>query len=237
VPGFAPFFEHPGIDTLPVVADSDLKSRVAVGDLGFDILGPRVLKRIGKRLAANQESLFAHDGVQIPSGSADADTELRRMQLGELLPFGRDGLLQRLVRDRAELPLIFMSSHIDVPATVQAMKGGALEFLAKPLSREALVEAISQAIERSHAALSQLAQVGALQQRFESLSRREKDVMGLVITGRLNKLVAADLGISVITVKAHRGKMMRKMKAGSLLELASMVGKLRLGVGAMATNA
>jgi FixJ family two-component response regulator len=179
------------------------------------------------RTAASAEEFLARPRIVGPS-----------CLLVELKLEGMSGLdLQRLVRDRAELPLIFMSSHIDVPATVQAMKGGALEFLAKPLSREALVEAISQAIERSHAALSQLAQVGALQQRFESLSRREKDVMGLVITGRLNKLVAADLGISVITVKAHRGKMMRKMKAGSLLELASMVGKLRLGVGAMATNA
>ena len=180
------------------------------------------------RTAASAEEFLARPRIVGPS-----------CLLVELKLEGMSGLdLQRLVRDRAELPLIFMSSHIDVPATVQAMKGGALEFLAKPLSREVLVEAISQAIERSHAALSQLAQVGALQQRFESLSRREKDVMGLVITGRLNKLVAADLGISVITVKAHRGKMMRKMKAGSLLELASMVGKLRLGVGgAPATNA
>jgi FixJ family two-component response regulator len=117
------------------------------------------------------------------------------------------------------------------------MKGGALEFLAKPLSREALVEAISQAIERSQAALSQLAQITAVHQRYESLSARQKEVMRLVLRGRLNKLVAADLGISIITVKAHRGKMMRKMQADSLLELVSMVGKLGLGVGAMATNA
>ena len=179
------------------------------------------------RTAASAEEFLARPRIVGPS-----------CLLVELKLEGMSGLdLQQLVRDRAELPLIFMSSHIDVPATVQAMKGGALEFLAKPLSREALVEAISQAIERSQAALSQLAQITAVHQRYESLSARQKEVMRLVLTGRLNKLVAADLGISIITVKAHRGKMMRKMQADSLLELASMVGKLGLGVGAMAANA
>jgi FixJ family two-component response regulator len=179
------------------------------------------------RTAASAEEFLARPRIVGPS-----------CLLVELKLEGMSGLdLQQLVRDRAELPLIFMSSHIDVPATVQAMKGGALEFLAKPLSREALVEAISQAIERSQAALSQLAQITAVHQRYESLSARQKEVMRLVLRGRLNKLVAADLGISIITVKAHRGKMMRKMQADPLLELASMVGKLGLGVGAMATNA
>ena len=100
-----------------------------------------------------------------------------------------------------------------------------------------LALALTSAARALRANKTQLAQITAVHQRYESLSARQKEVMRLVLRGRLNKLVAADLGISIITVKAHRGKMMRKMQADSLLELASMVGKLGLGVGAMATNA
>ncbi len=138
--------------------------------------------------------------------------------------------LQRLVFDRMEMPIIFMSSRADVRATVQAMKAGALEFLTKPLLGEVLLQAIQHAIERSRAVLRHLAQARALEQRYESLSRREREVMSLVVAGRLNKQVGGELGISEITVKAHRGKMMRKMDAGSLAELVSMVGRLRRSV-------
>lgn len=140
---------------------------------------------------------------------------------------GMSGLeLQKLVMDQPEIPIIFMSSEVDVEATVQAMKSGALEFFTKPVPGDALMHAIGQAIRSSHAALHHQAQAQALQQRYESLSRREREVMNLVVTGRLNKQVGGTLGISEITVKAHRGKMMRKMQAHSLAELVNMATSL-----------
>jgi FixJ family two-component response regulator len=148
----------------------------------------------------------------------------------ELALPGLSGLdLQRLVRDRPELPIIFMSAHADVPSTVRAMKGGAFEFLTKPCARDVLLDAVGSAIERSHAALRHMMQVHALQERYESLSRREREVMSLVVSGRLNKQVGGELGISEITVKAHRGKMMRKMRAASFAELVTMAASLRGG--------
>jgi FixJ family two-component response regulator len=137
--------------------------------------------------------------------------------------------LQRLVVDRTELPIIFMSRSADVPATVQAVKGGAFEFLTKPLVGEMLLNTIQHAIERSQGAIRHLAQIRALQERYESLSRREREVMTLIVSGRLNKQVGGELGISEITVKAHRGKIMRKMRAGSFAELVTMAGRLGRG--------
>jgi FixJ family two-component response regulator len=134
--------------------------------------------------------------------------------------------LQRLVLDRTAMPVVFMSARTDVRATVQAMKAGAVEFLTKPVEADLLVHALRQAIERSGAALRHFAQTLALHQRYESLSRREREVMSLVVSGRLNKQVGGELGISEITVKAHRGKMMRKMQAGSLPELVTMAASL-----------
>jgi FixJ family two-component response regulator len=146
---------------------------------------------------------------------------------------GLSGLdLQRLVFDRTEMPVIFLSAHADVQVTVQAMKAGALEFLTKPLVRDVLLNAIGDAIEHSYASLRHLAQVRGLQQRYESLSRREREVMRLVVSGRLNKQVGAELGISEVTVKAHRGSMMRKMKAGSFAELVNMAASLRFSAPA-----
>ena len=107
-------------------------------------------------------------------------------------------------------------------ATVQAMKAGAFEFLIKPFAGDVLLHAIREAIERSRAEIRHLAPIRALQDRYESLSRREREVMGLVVSGRLNKQVGGELGISEITVKAHRGKLMRKMQAGSFAELVNM---------------
>ena len=142
---------------------------------------------------------------------------------------GLNGLdLQRRVFERAELPIIFMSgSHADVHATVQAMKAGAFDFLFKPLVGAVLLSAIHQAIERSRIELRHGATQRALEHRYESLSRREREVMGLVVSGRLNKQVGGTLGISEITVKAHRGKMMRKMRASSFAELVTMAASLR----------
>jgi FixJ family two-component response regulator len=140
---------------------------------------------------------------------------------------GLSGLdLLRVVADRVAMPIILMSGHIDTRATVRAMKCGAFEFLTKPLERHVLLDAIRDAIERSDAAKRRAARVQALQERYESLSRREREVMSLVVSGRLNKQVGGDPGISEITVKAHRGRMMRKMQAHSFAELVHMAASL-----------
>jgi len=136
--------------------------------------------------------------------------------------------LQKRLADRSDMPIIFITGYGDVPMTVQAMKAGAVEFLTKPFGDEALLGAIRQAIERSRAALDQAGEVRVLRDRYASLSRREQEVMALVIAGRLNKQVGFELGISEITVKAHRGRVMRKMEADSLADLINMAAKLRL---------
>jgi FixJ family two-component response regulator len=136
--------------------------------------------------------------------------------------------LQRRLAHRLALPIIFVTSHSDVATSVQAMKAGAIEFLTRPFCEQALLSAIRCALERSEAVLEQEAQLRSLQERYDSLSRRQREVLALVVSGRLNKQVGGELGISEITVKAHRGKVMRKLQAGSVVDLVQMAMRLRL---------
>lgn len=140
-------------------------------------------------------------------------------------------LQQRLAPDRGDMPIIFITGHGDIPMSVRAMKAGAIEFLTKPLGNQALLGAIAQAIERSRAALAREAEGRILRDRYAGLSPREREVMDLVVAGRLNKQVGGELGISEITVKAHRGKVMRKMHADSLADLVKMAANLHVATG------
>ncbi len=137
--------------------------------------------------------------------------------------------LQKLIAtDRIDMPIIFITGHGDIPMTVQAMKAGAVEFLTKPIDDDALLSSIKSAVKRSAAALDDQAELQALRQRHESLTPREREVMRLVVAGMLNKQIGMKLGISEITVKAHRGKMMQKMKADSLADLVKTAVRLGL---------
>ena len=137
-------------------------------------------------------------------------------------------LQKQLAVEHSDMPIIFISGYGDVPKSVQAMKAGALEFLTKPTNDEVLVNAIRNALQRSSQALALSAEMEELRGRYASLTSRERQVMALVVSGLLNKQVGGELSISEITVKAHRGQVMQKMKADSLADLVRMAGKLRL---------
>ena len=135
-------------------------------------------------------------------------------------------LQKQLMVDDVVMPIIFITGHGDIPKSVQAMKAGALEFLTKPLDSNALVGAIRKALERSSLMIGQAAEMRELQLRYAALTPREQQVMALVVRGLLNKQVGGELGISEITVKAHRGQVMQKMKANSVADLVRMAAKL-----------
>ena len=167
-------------------------------------------------LAASAEEFLAYPRVMAPGC----------LLVEQRLP-GLNGLeLQKRIVDRTEIPVIFTSACPDLRVTVQAMKAGAFDFLLKPLEPGTVMKAMQEALEQSRAALPHATRGVALQQRYEFLSPREREVMELVVRGRLNKQVGNELGISEITVKAHRGKVMRKMQATSVAELVNMASRL-----------
>jgi FixJ family two-component response regulator len=139
--------------------------------------------------------------------------------------------VQTQISDCTEMPIIFITGHGDIPTTVAAMKRGAVEFLTKPFAPTVLLSAIQVALAQSRAAIEENARLSALRNRYQSLSRRERQVLGLVVRGQLNKQVGGELGIGEITVKAHRGRVMRKMGAKSLPELVTLASRLGLATG------
>src|SRR6266481_5568207 len=202
----------PDANATVLVIDDDPDLRASVG---------RLLRSLGL-----DAQLFASISDFLKSDPPDGPTCL---VLDVRLP-GQSGLdLQReLAATNRELPIIFVTGHGDIPMSVQAMKGGAIEFLTKPFRDQELLDAIRLGLARDRAWLENEKEIAALRARFDTLTPREREVMALVVTGRLNKQIAGDIGIAEATVKVHRSRLMHKMKARSLPELSRMADKLKL---------
>jgi len=201
-------------DGIVFVVDDDAAMRRSLGNL---------LRSVGLRVeafASAQEFLLAKR-PDVP-GCLVLDVRMPG-------PSGLD-LQKRMAETDVEIPIIFITGHGDIPMTVQAMKAGAVAFLTKPFRDQDLLDAIHQALERDRKGREQRAEIDELRRRFESLTRREREVMGLVVAGLLNKQIAGEVGTSETTVKVHRHQAMEKMGAGSLAELVRMAD--RLGVSA-----
>jgi FixJ family two-component response regulator len=200
--------------TIPTVfiVDDDRSMRQAVQDL-VESVGLRV-----ESFATGQEFLSR----QLTSDPSCLVLDVRLPQMSGL------DFQRRLTEIGMQIPIIFITAHGDVPMSVRALKSGAVEFLTKPFRDQDLLDAIQQALQRDRAAREQLAEVHELHGRYQALTAREREVMGLVVSGMLNKQIASEIGASEATVKIHRGNAMQKMQAGSLIELVRMADKLKL---------
>ncbi|WP_027687394.1 response regulator transcription factor [Rhizobium leguminosarum] len=203
-----------------IVIDDDPEIREALGSL---------LRSVG--FAVN---LLASVGDFLRSGRPNGPTCL---VLDVRLP-GQSGLdfQLELSRENIQLPIVFITGHGDIPMSVKAMKGGAVEFLTKPFRDQDLLDAVHVGLARDRAWLENERSLATVRARFDSLTPREREVMALVVTGRLNKQIASDLGVSEITVKVHRSQVMQKMGTRSLPELARMADKLMLAPGKPQTH-
>lgn len=203
--------------------NSSISATVFVVDDDADVRGAmqRVLKTVGLQA---ETFATANDFLQrnLPKGPSCLILDIR-------LP-GMSGLdvQQKLIATGARIPIIFITAHADVPLAVKAMKSGAVEFLTKPFRNQDLVDAVQQALARDEAASQERSKIAVLQERFNRLTAREREVMGLIVSGVHTKKVGSLLGMSEVTVAVHRGHLMRKMHASSLAELGRIAEKLKL---------